>query len=109
MNTIEKEFDESKEQEMRLEITKNQILSMDLSEIDGLLNQLENRYLNFKNEPNTLAIAFRVYFDSSDLGPSGPSSFDIGTVYSQYCDKKKKMNELRFRSCLLYTSDAADE
>ena len=90
-----------KSTEIKVETVNNQIQSMNETDITTLLTQLEQRYLNFKNEPNTLLIAFRVYFTDEDLGPSGPKTINIDSIYEAYCVKKRAMNELRFRAKVL--------
>ena len=79
------------EQDMRLELANIQIQTMEMNQIETLLTQHENRYLNFKNERNTLAIAYSVY----NLGPTDPIS--TYTIQEQCCRKKRLMNEIRFR------------
>ena len=91
MDTIEKDIGPLKDQEMQLELANAQINTMNLAAIDTLITQLENRYLNFKDERNTIHIALNVY----NLKPT--DNIDTDTIYEQYCVKKRKMNELRFR------------
>ena len=113
MNTIDKDLDAHKVDEIRFELTKSQIHTMEQGDIEDTLTHLENRYLNFKNEPNTLMIAFRSYFSTDDMGTFGPKSIQIDSISEAFKHKKRSMNEIRFRAkqlgiCAEETSDYDD-
>jgi hypothetical protein len=97
MNTIEKDLDAHKVDEIRFELTKSQIHSMEPSDIENTLIQMELRYLP-KNEINTLDTAFRTYYTKDDLGPFGPRTIQIDRVTEAFRHKKRSMNEIRFRA-----------
>jgi Family of unknown function (DUF5906) len=109
MNTIDKDLDTHRVDEIRFEMTKSQIHTMEQCDIENTLTQMELRYLP-KNEINTLDTAFRTYYTQEDLGPFGPKTIQIDRVNEAFRHKKRSMNEIRFRAkhlgiCSVETTD----
>ncbi|NBS68033.1 hypothetical protein EBT31_03845 [bacterium] len=98
MNTIEKDATPEKNREIRLEVHKSEIQLLNKEDIELFLTQLEEKELNYKQEPVTLRIAFQMYFHESELGPDGPRMIDIGRIAEQCGMKKRLLNELKFRA-----------
>ena len=98
MDTIEKDSTHKQEDERRLEVYKSQIRSLSQEDIELFLTQLEQKDLSFKNEPVTLRIAFKIYYDEKELGPAGPQQINIERNSEQCHQKKRLLNELKFRA-----------
>lgn len=98
MDTIEKDSTHKQEEERRLEVYKTQIRSLSQEDIELFLTQLEQKDLSFKNEPVTLRIAFQIYYDDQELGPTGPRQIAIERNSEQCHQKKRLLNELKFRA-----------
>ena len=82
---------------VKFEMTKGTINSMSQEQISLLLTQLELKNLNFKGEPNSLFISFKIYFDDDEMTENGPRSYDISRVYTKRCQKFAHLTELKSR------------
>jgi len=98
MNTIERDSTHAQDEERSLEVYKSQIRNLNQEDIELFLTQLEKKDLDFKNEPVTLGIAFRIYYHESELGPNGPTQINIDRNTEQCLQKKRRLNELKFRT-----------
>jgi len=82
--------------EVSIEISKAQIFTLEKDDILNYINQLETRDLNYKDEPNSMIIAFHVY--KIPIGPKGPDAYDIASVDAVCYRRKRLLNELKFRT-----------
>jgi hypothetical protein len=98
MDTIERDSTHEQDEERSLEMYKRQIRNLNQEDIELFLTQLEKKDLDFKNEPVTLGIAFRIYYHESELGPNGPTHINIDRNTEQCLQKKRRLNELKFRT-----------
>jgi hypothetical protein len=85
--------------EIRLVVTKNQIQTMTQDEICNTLTQLEKRDLDYKNDPNMLNIAFKIY--KIPMTAEGPEQPDIDRVREQRCNKINILSDIKSRARIL--------
>ena len=73
------------------------------------------RYLGTAINPEELAMLHRVFeaickeTDKKSAAADADARLVISLFHAGFCDENQLLAQARYRNCLLYTSDAADE